>query len=150
MFVLLVVICFMNLFFAGCEQPLYRAIPESIQFKNGCSFDIVVQFDTANFNRGYDFMSEAMIYTINPNTWTYPMLLKYKKYDLIMHDSIFSAIISSITIYQIDEDDTIFVNPEIYNKRTAWESTVYMDELGFHFDKYVINYFKINESMFQY
>jgi hypothetical protein len=139
----------LNLFMVGCEQPLYRAIPESIQFKNGCSFDIVVQFDTENFNRGYDFMDESMIYTIKPDNWTYPMLMKFKKYDMIMHDSIFTAIVSSVRVYSINEGDTSFVNPEMYNKRTSWENTIYVDDWDMLINKVVVNYFEIKESMFQ-
>jgi hypothetical protein len=133
----------------GCEQPLYRAKPESVQVKNDCSFNIFVQFDSVNFNRGYDFMDKSMIYSINPDIWTYPMWIKFKKYNLIMHDSTFSRISSTIKIYRIVDGDTSRVNPDIYNKRAAWETTLYKHEWDMHYQTVVVNYFNVEEWMFQ-
>lgn len=140
---------FISLLLVGCVQDLSKPIPESVQVHNYCSTTLYLEFDPMYFSQ--PLWSSAIFDpydTLAPGRTSYARIIRYKEYDFIMHDSIFSRIVSEIKIFKVDNDDTIYLDPNSYNYRSIWESNIYEDDWDMQSDKQVDNLLKVYNSMF--
>jgi len=120
-FITLVIIS--NLLFISCKQQSYQAIPERITITNNTDFILHVKFDNTNFYIPYyyEYSNHNRFDSIPKNAGVVTSIT-YSNYNLIMPDSMFSRIISTIRIFRTNAGDTIYINPKKYNQRSAWES----------------------------
>lgn len=113
-----------NLLFISCKQQSYQAIPERTYIINNTDYPLYVKFDSSNFYiPPYYENSEYSRFDSIPPGSEVGTSITYSNYNLIMPDSMFSRIISTIRIFRTNAGDTIYINPQKYNQRSAWEST---------------------------
>lgn len=112
-----------SLLFVGCKQQSYQAIPEYIEIINNSDYILHVKFDSTYFYRPYyyEYSEDNRLDSIAPGAGVGTSII-YDNYNLIMPDSMFSRIISTIRIFRTNAGDTIYINPQKYNQRSVWES----------------------------
>ncbi len=122
-FYTILLILILNMLFIACKQQPYQAISERIEIINQCNFTILVKWDDTNFyiSDYYKYNERSLFDTVPPGRSCINSLT-YINYHLIMPDSTFSRIISTIKICKIQNRDTTFVNTQKYINRSAWES----------------------------
>ena len=114
----------LNLSFVGCKEQSYKAIPEYIEIINNSDYILQVKFDSNYFYLPgyYEYNEQNRIDSIAPGTGV-GTSITYQNYNLIMPDSMFSRIISTIRIFRTNAEDTIYINPQKYNQRSFWKSS---------------------------
>lgn len=113
-----------NLSIVSCKEQSYKAIPEYIEIINNSDYTLNIKYDSTYFYIPYDYeYSEHNRFDSIPPGEQAGTFITYNNYNLIMPDSMFSRLISTIRIFRTNAGDTIYVNPHKYNQRSVWEST---------------------------
>ena len=113
-----------NFFIVSCKEQSYKAIPEYIEIINNSDYTIQVKYDSIYFYLPYhyEYNEHNRFDSIAPGAGV-GTSITYNNYNLIMPDSMFSRIISTIRIFRTNEGDTIYINPQKYNQRSVWRSS---------------------------
>jgi hypothetical protein len=103
-----------SFFVISCDdRSYYPKIDESITVINKTDTLLYVEYDfetDLNFAKKDSAFSNASTIHYITNKTDYPWL----------RVSDFEAIISKIKIYRLEKNDTLFVNGNLYNKRSQW------------------------------
>ena len=125
-------------FFVSCVDDFYPKVNEVLYFKNNTDDNFFVKYgftdsipnayrkniqliDTLYFHNEYEFENSMIT-------------------DLWMSESKFNELVSQISIYRIQNNDTSYVNPKYFNKKSAWEHSTFGDD----------NLFNVNPPNFSY
>lgn len=113
-----------NILFISCKKQSYEAIPEFVEIINNSDYYLHVEFDSTYFYIPYYYeFSEQNGFDSIPPGERVGTAITYNNYNLIMPDSMFSRIISTMRIFRTNKADTIYINPQNYNRRSVWKST---------------------------
>lgn len=159
-----------TLSFVSCDDEYYGKISEELTFLNETQKDVYIKFgfldknllniDTFElknpnshiYNRFYiedGIVKTVRLDTVSPN-FQYDFDNSYIK-DIWITEKEFNNYLSQIQIYMIDNNDTIYANPDLYNKKSRWDYYLYYDNILFIRSKkpsVVNNNLRITNDMF--
>lgn len=168
---LFILLSFVTIFsFISCYDEYSRKISEELYFVNEATTEIYIKFDFLDknllnidtvelknpnsefFDRFFVEDGKVKIVRLNPTniTFQYQFDESYIK-DIWMSEREFNHYISQIHIYKIVNNDTLFVNPNLYNKKSKWDYHIYTDGHFFYrstVPSAVSNRLNINDNMF--
>ena len=112
------------LFLAGCmdNSGLYSKVPESLYIQNGTESTIYVE---------YNFLKSTNVYQRNIKDSVPKSMSSFYYFDdsqitgLWISEKDFNKYVSKIRIYQLIKGDSIFVAPQYYNTKSAWNYEFY-------------------------
>ncbi len=168
---LIVLLCFFAVFaFTSCDDEYYGKISENLTFLNETKKDIYINFEfldknllnidtfelknpnSSIYNRFY--INKGIVKTVRLDTifpiFQYDFDISYIK-DIWITEKEFNNYVSQIQIFMIDNNDTIYANPNLYNKKSKWDYYVYSESVLFYRSNtpsVVNNNLKITNDMF--
>jgi hypothetical protein len=115
-------------FFMSCRDDYYPKVPEVLYIKNNTGNEFYVKYGFTDSIPNAYLKNIQLIDTLG---WhSYYEFEKSMITDLWMSESKFNELVSQISIYRIQHNDTSYVNPKYYNKKSAWEHNVeYIDNI---------------------
>lgn len=158
-------IIYLNLFISlflinGCNNETYGKFSERLFFVNETDSNVYVDFKNIK-DKIVDVYWNDSIDDIDNSILCVPS--HYYTREIIFSDSAFSGLwmtenefnqnVSQLTIYQIINNDTIYLPDSLYNSKSKWE--YYIDRYYPYFDKYnddksVNNYLTVTNEMFNH
>jgi len=106
-------------FFTSCKDDFYPKVNEVLYITNNTSDTLFVKYGFTDSVQNAYQKNIQLIDTMG--------LDGFIQFDdslitgLWMTESKFNVLVSQISIYRIQHQDTDFVNPKYYNKKSAWE-----------------------------
>jgi hypothetical protein len=132
----------------SCGDDYYQKVPEVLYIQNNTGDDFYVKYGFAeSIPNAYskniqliDATGRDGYYQFEYSTIT----------DLWMSERQFNELVSQISIYRIQPNDTTYVNPKYYNKKSAWKHKTYSDNHYFTGKQVISSYNQLTvcDSMF--
>jgi len=120
-----VIIFIVTSIFMGCRDDYYPKVPEVLYIKNNTGNEFFVKYSFTDSIPNAYYKNIQLIDTIG---WhSYYQFEDSMITDLWMSESKFNELVSQINIYRIQHNDTSYVNPKYFNKKSAWEHNAYSD-----------------------
>ena len=134
--------------FMSCRDDYYPKVPEVLYIRNNTGNEFYVKY---GFTDSIPNAYRKNIQLIDTMGWhSYYQFEDSMVTDLWMSESKFNELVSQISIYRIQHNDTSYVNPKYYNKKSAWEHNAYSDINYFNSHQLISsdNQLSICDSMF--
>lgn len=135
-------------FLMSCGDDYYEKVQEVLYIKNNTGNELYVKYGFA------DFIPNAYrnnIQLIGPMGRSGYYSFEYSMIpDLWMSEKQFNELVSQISIYRIQGNDTSYVDPKYYNTKSAWEHSSHSNN-GYFNHKQLIsscNLLTVYDSMF--
>ena len=107
----------------SCSNDNYSKIPEVLNIQNNTRDEFYVKYGFTDSVPNAYHKNIQLIGSMGQQSnyeFEYSMIT-----DLWMSESKFNELVSQISIYKIQHNDTSYVNPKYFNKKSAWEHKVY-------------------------
>lgn len=110
------------LFFAGCDNSYYSKVSETLYIQNGTDSTIYVEYGFLKSIRPFDQNRTDTVRRYFSSSFQFD---DAQVPDLWMSEKDFNKYVSKIKIYRILNGDSIFVSPQYYNTKSAWDYKFY-------------------------
>lgn len=135
-------------FFMSCKDDYYPKVHEVLYIKNNTGDEFFVKY---SFTDSIPNAYRKNVQLIDTLGWhSYYEFEDSMIADLWMSESKFNELVSQISIYRIQHNDTSYVNSKYYNKKSAWEHNAYSDNNYFNNNQLTSSYNQLTvcDSMF--